>query len=190
MDVEKLNWFVGLIEGEGSFYINIAMRTGGFGVIPSFTLFLSEKDRETITSIRGMLGFGRIVFKSNEIWKRKGMFNVQNQYGYVITSIEDAQKFIEIFNENLFRTSKKKDYLLWKEAVKIIKDYRHLTYEGFIHICEIRDKMNLKQKRKNYKNKNWFLKQLKNKKNFFSEKNIQKRKRASMSVRRLNKIKA
>jgi len=188
LETGDLNWLVGLIEGEGSFIINASVRDGGVGFCPYLRIVLSEKDRETVFLIKKMLGFGRIEFKSNEIWKRKGMNNVQNQYSYTISGVIAAQKFIENFGENLFRTSKKEDFVLWKKAIEIIKNYRHLTYEGFVNICEIRDKMNLKQKRKNYRDKNWFLNYIRKNENFFSEKNIQKRKRTSISIRRLNNI--
>lgn len=188
MKEENLNWLIGLIEGEGTFFINITIRTGGFGVTPIFKLTLAERDRDVIFSIRDMIGFGRVQFKSNKTWKKQGMKNVQNQYIYIVSNIEDAQKLTEILDEELFRTSKKNDYLLWKEAVDIVKSYRHLTYEGFIRICEIRDKMNLEVKRKNYRSKEYFLKLLKEKPEFFSQKNIQKRRKTSASIRRLNRF--
>jgi hypothetical protein len=188
MKEEDLNWLIGLIEGEGTFFVNITIRTGGFGVIPVFKLTLAERDRDVIFSIRDMIGFGRIQFKPNKTWKKQGMANVQNQYVYIVSNIEDAQKLTEILDDKLFRTSKKRDYLLWKEAVNIVKNYRHLTYEGFVRICEIRDQMNLEIKRRNYKNKEYFLKLLKEKPEFFSKKNVQKRRKTSASMRRVNRF--
>ncbi|MDI6798833.1 MAG: LAGLIDADG family homing endonuclease [Candidatus Aenigmarchaeota archaeon] len=183
---EDLNWLIGMIEGGGTFLINICLRDGGFSIYPIFRFVLPEKNKDAIILIKNLLGFGKIEFKSNEILKKKGI--VQNRYSYTVMGLNEAQKFIETFDETLFRTSKKEDFILWKEAVGIIKNYQHLTYDGFVRICEIRDKMNTKQKRRNYKSKDWFLKQVKNNKNFFSEKNIQKRKKTSMSIRRLNKL--
>jgi hypothetical protein len=181
-------WMTGFIEGEGSFFVNACVRKPGIGFQPVFRIALSEKDRKIIEKIKDMLGFGKIQFKSNETWRKRGMFNPQSQYAYVITKVEDVQRFIEIFDEDLFLTSKKEDFILWKRAFNIIKNYEHLSYRGFVKICEIRDMMNKKIKSKNYKNKEWLLSYVKKNKIFFSEKNIQKRKNASMSMRLLSKI--
>jgi hypothetical protein len=189
MNRDDLLWMVGLIEGEGTFGINICIRPGGgFAISPTFKLALASKDKDVVLLVKKLLGFGRVSFKSKEVWLRRGMKNAQDQYLYIVNKIDDVQKFIEIFDENLFRTSKKLDYLLWKEAVEIIRSYKHLSYNGFIRLCEIRDQMNLKQKKKNYKNKNWFLNLIKQRPDLFSEKNVEKRKRQSQSIRRLVRL--
>lgn len=184
MDEKYLHWLVGLIEGEGTFGINIAIRPGGgFAIAPTFKLSLSEKDKSTVFYIKDLLGLGRIDFKSNKIWLDRGMKNIQNQYVFIIDNIPDVLEFLDVFDVSVFRTSKKKDYILWKDGIEIIRNFEHLTYGGFMKICEIRDKMNLMQKRKNYKNKEWFVNFLKNCPNFFSEKNLAKRKKQSLAIR-------
>jgi len=190
MNEKDLHWLVGFIEGEGTFTINAIMKDTSISFHPVFGISLAEKDKQTIFLIKKLLGFGRIEFKSKKIWRSKGIVNAQNQYKYILSGILPAQKFIEIFNEDLFKTSKKESYLLWKQAIEIIKNYQHLNYAGFIKLCEIRDEMNRRKKRKNYKNKKYMLDHIKDNKSLFSEANIQKRKNKSIwnRLRLMNEI--
>jgi hypothetical protein len=62
-----------------------------------------------------------------------------------------------------------------------------LTKDGFLRICEIRDKMNLKKKRKNYKDRNFFERLLEEENIKFE--NEERRKKISSSLRFTQELK-
>lgn len=175
LNVEDLHWLVGFIEAEGSFMINIVERGKGISCQPLFQLSITEDDKETVEKMRSSLGFGRIQKRPSKYWIAKGMGNARDQYAYIVNGLTNAIRFINIFNPNLFRTTKKRAYLLWIEAVQIIKSYEHLKYNGLLRLCEIRDTMNKEHKQRQYKNKEWFIRFLESKMALFTEEGIRKR---------------
>jgi hypothetical protein len=160
-------WFYCLIEMKGNFYINIGIRNNRVFVQPIFSLALKKEDINVLEELKKEIGAGKIIIG------KKALF--------VIRGIRSLNKFLGLIDENSFLTSKKEDFLLWKEAIQLIKEFKHLTREGFFRICEIRDKMNLRKKRKAYKNKKFFEK-LVEKLNIKFE-NEEKRKKISSSLR-------
>lgn len=52
-----IDWFVGFVEGEGSFSYS---KDGGGNLIPSFTL--SQNNKEIIQRVHNFLQFGKIYF--------------------------------------------------------------------------------------------------------------------------------
>ena len=160
-------WFYCLIETKGNFYINIGIRNDRIFVQPMFSIQMKEKDAEILKILRKEIGVGEVKVGKNAV--------------FLVRGIKNLMKFLEKIDENNFMTSKKRDFLLWKEAVNLFIEYKHLTEEGFMRICEIRDQMNLKKKRGNYKDKKFFEKMIK-KMNVKFE-NEEKRKKISSSLR-------
>jgi hypothetical protein len=161
-------WFRCLIEMKGNFYINAGFRNNRIFLQPIFSLTVKREDLDILEDLKKEVGVGEIKIG------RRGAF-------FVIRGLKNLNKFLDVVNEDSFITSKKNDFLLWKEAIQLIKDFKHLTKEGFLRICEIRDKMNLKKKRKSYKNKKFFERLLE-KFNVEFE-NEEKRKKISSSLR-------
>jgi len=128
---------------------------------------MKKEDAEILKEIKREISAGEIRIGRNTL--------------FVVRGIRNLEKFLEKINEEKFITSKKRDFLLWKEAVELVRDYKHLTKEGFLRICEIRDKINLKKKRKNYKDKSFFEKLLDKMDIRFEDE--EKRKRISSSLR-------
>ena len=85
-------------------------------------------------------------------------------------------------DENKFLTNKKQCFVLWKIALEKIKNFEHLKKEGFLSICEIRDKMNVGRKRKNYKSKKYFEKLIE--KIGVKFENFEKRRRIAENLRK------
>jgi hypothetical protein len=160
-------WFLCLIEIKGNFYINVGIRNKRIFVQPIFYLFMKKEDANVLNELKKEVGTGDIVIGKNA--------------SFIVRGLSNVIKFVERINEENFITSKKKDFRLWLEAISLIKDQKHLTKEGFLKICEIRDKMNLKKKKKNYKDKKFF-KKLIEKENIKFE-NEERRKKISQSLR-------
>jgi len=163
----RRDWFLCLIEVKGNFYINMGIRNKRVFIQPIFTLRLKREDWKILEELRREIGVGEIKIGENATFLVRGMRNLL--------------KFLENVKEEEFLTSKKNDFLLWKEAILLIKDYKHLSKEGFLRICEIRDKINLKRKRKNYKDKKFFENLIDKLKMEF--KDIEKRRKISSSLR-------
>ncbi|GAA5137731.1 hypothetical protein GCM10023339_78190 [Alloalcanivorax gelatiniphagus] len=62
---------------------------------------------------------------------------------YSIDSIEDLNKLILHFDKYPLLTQKAADFLLFKQAVKLVNDKAHLTVEGLNRIVNIKASMNL-----------------------------------------------
>jgi hypothetical protein len=160
-------WFLCLIEIKGNFYINVGIRNNRIFVQPIFSISMKKEDAEILKEMKKEIGIGEIVIGKN--------------VSFIVRGIRNLEKFLEKISEENFITSKKKDFLLWKEAVEIVRDYKHLGKDGFLRICEIRDMMNLKKKRKNYKDKKFFEKLLDKMSIKFEDE--EKRKKISSSLR-------
>jgi hypothetical protein len=160
-------WFYCLIEMKGNFYINVGLRNKRIFVQPIFTLALKKEDRRILEMLRDEVKVGEIRIRKNAM--------------FVVRGLRKVEKFLEKVDEKNFLTSKKKDFLLWKEAIQLVKDFKHLTREGFLRICEIRDRMNLKKKRRNYKDRKFFERLLE--KESIKFENEEKRKKISSSLR-------
>jgi hypothetical protein len=160
-------WFYCLIETKGNFYINVGIRNNRIFVQPIFSISMKKEDIEILKEMKKEIGVGEIVIGKNA--------------SFIVRGIRNLGKFLEKISEENFITSKKKDFLLWKEAVEIVRDYKHLSKEGFLRICEIRDMMNLKKKRKNYKDKKFFEKLIDKMSVRFEDE--EKRKKISSSLR-------
>ena len=137
-------WFLCLIETKGNFYINVGLRNKRFFVQPVFTLTMKKEDLNILEELKREIGIGEIKIGRNAVFSIRGMKNLL--------------EFLDKIEEEELITSKKRDFILWKEAVQLVKEYKHLSKEGFLRICEIRDRMNLKKKRKSYKSKRYFEK--------------------------------
>jgi len=160
-------WFYCLIETKGNFYINVGIRNNRIFVQPIFSIQMKKEDVGILRNLRKEIGVGEIKVGKNAVFLVRGTKNLT--------------KFLEKIEENNFMTSKKRDFLLWKEAVNLFLEYKHLTKEGFMRICEIRDQMNLRKKRKNYKDEEFFEKMIE-KMNMKFE-NEEKRRKISFGLR-------
>jgi len=166
-------WFYCLIEMKGNFYINIGIRNKRVFVQPIFSLILKKEDRKILETLRNEINVGEIRIGKNAVFVARGLKKIE--------------KFLEKVDEKNFFTSKKEDFLLWKEAIQLIKDFKHLTKDGFLRICEIRDKINLKKKRKNYKDRKFFERLLEEENIKFE--NEERRKKISSSLRFTQELK-
>nr|YP_009072397.1 LAGLIDADG endonuclease [Sclerotinia borealis]AHX83037.1 LAGLIDADG endonuclease [Sclerotinia borealis] len=126
----------GLIDGEGSFGITVdrsKTRQLGWRALLKFQLGLHTKDLNILYLLQQHLaGIGSI-----HLAKKRGIVD------YSIDSIEDLNKFILYLDKYPLLTQKAADFLLFKQAVKLVNNKAHLTVEGLNQIVNIKASMNL-----------------------------------------------
>ena len=186
-------WLIGIIEGEGCFSIQQFTQlnkknTTKIRFTPLFKISLCANDKELIYKIQKLIGFGNINFKPKKYWTKLGMPSAQDQYNFKLENVEDCKKFTNLFDEDLFKSSKKQNFILWKEGLELIYTYKHLEREGMIRLAEIRDLMNKKIKSKNYKNKEYILNLINQRNDLFTPKEMSRRLIMSKKKRNCEKI--
>jgi hypothetical protein len=95
-------WFIGFVEGDGSFIIN---KDGYL----EFKITQSSKDAQILFMIKKELGFG--VVRVQDF--------VRNTHCYRVRDKNNILKLISIFNGNIFLDSRKEQFKLWLNAFNL-----------------------------------------------------------------------
>lgn len=126
-------YVTGFSDGEACFHLAIGKNTKykiGYYVNPGFSIAIHKKDEELLRKIQAFFGgIGVLKVKKDIVQFR-------------VFSIKDLDIIIKHFYLYPLITKKLADYLLFKEAVELIKTQEHLTIEGFNKIISIRASMN------------------------------------------------
>lgn len=126
-------YVTGFSDGEACFHLAIGKNTKykiGYYVNPGFSIALHKKDEELLRKIQSFFGgIGVLKVKKDIVQFR-------------VFSIKDLDIIIKHFDLYPLITKKLADYLLFREAVELIKNKEHLTLEGFNKIISIRASMN------------------------------------------------
>lgn len=126
-------WVSGLIDGEGSFTLNIHLygkNKHGICIRPTFSMSLHHKDQNILQKVMRFIGVGEIIKLEN------------GHYSYQTTSVNDAMKIVGIFNKENYFYLKKKDYEIWRESVSLINNNQHRNYDGLMKILKNREELN------------------------------------------------
>jgi hypothetical protein len=129
-------WFTtGFTDAEGCFYISITKNTRfktGWKVLAFFEIHIHKKDVELLEFIQNQLkGVGRIVP------------NGKNAYSFRVNSINDLlDTIIPHFEKYPLISQKLADFVLWKQAIIMMKEGKHLRDEGIKEIVNIRASIN------------------------------------------------
>ena len=126
----------GLIDGEGSFSIIVdknKTRQPNWRVQLKFQIGLHTKDLNLLILLQQHLG----GIGSIHLAQKRNIVN------YSIDSIGDLNKLILHLEKYPLLTQKAVDFLLFKQAVKLVNNKAHLTVEGLNQIVNIKASMNL-----------------------------------------------
>lgn len=127
-------YVTGFSDGEACFHLAIGKNAKykiGYYVNPGFSIALHKKDENLLRKIQEFFGgIGVLRVKENIVQFR-------------VFSIKDLDIIIKHFDSYPLISKKLVDYLLFKEALELIKNKEHLTIEGFNKIISIRASMNL-----------------------------------------------
>lgn len=135
-DIEKISpeWISGFTDGDASFNISIYRdnkRKSGWSIIPSFAIELKARDLPLLKK-KFFEGEGNIHTYKNK-----------PHYIYSVNSVKVLDRvIIPHFNKYPLLSTKRISFLLFKDAIEIIKNKKHLTLEGVHQIMCIRASMN------------------------------------------------
>lgn len=123
----------GIIDAEGSFIIRISESKGsktGWAVSALFQFSMNIRDKALMEEIKGFFGEGIISVDGNVI-----QFRIK-KLGSIIKLV------LPHFDKYPLVTQKLADYLLFRQAVMLMKKKRHLTLEGLKEVLSIRASLN------------------------------------------------
>ena len=127
-------WFVtGFSDGESCFCLSIVKNKAmkhGYRVQVIFSIELHLKDKALLEQIYSYFGVGEVVQTGSELIR------------YHVRSIKELKVLINHFDSYPLITQKFADYQLWKQAINIIQEKRHLTLEGLKQLVAIRASIN------------------------------------------------
>ena len=131
------SWIVGFTDGEGCFHISINRipeMSLGWQVLPEFRIVQHEKDQELLFKIQKYFGFGSVKINRIDFHGTRKEFRVRG--------LENLNKIVDFFNKNQLQTSKRKDFEIFSEVIKLMNDNLHLTREGLNEIANLISRMN------------------------------------------------
>ena len=143
MQIINHDYITGLVDGEGSFtaYIrdpsekkNVKRRVKAE---PRFYLKLIEKDKNILYLLKKHFGCGNVYFQ------RDSRQNHQNCYRFEVANRNDLEKIIIPFFKKypLKLQSKKKDFQIFCEIVRRIRNGEHLKESGLKNLMKIKKRM-------------------------------------------------
>jgi LAGLIDADG DNA endonuclease family protein/ATP synthase A subunit len=126
-------YFTGFIDGEGCFNLTISKNSElavGWHVIPTFKISLHNKDRALLEYIQRWLGVGNI-YKHGK-----------NSLDFRVNGLKNLNIIIKHLDSYPLITQKFADFVLFKEAVKLIGLREHLTKEGLLKLVSLKASLN------------------------------------------------
>src|SRR3989344_9681007 len=134
----NLGWVVGFVDGEGCFSIHFVKqpdkieknrtRKGykiGYQIAHDFVVVQGAKSLQSLEKIKKFFGVGKIHIN------RRHDNHKEDLYRYSVGKREDLTKvIIPFFEKHQLRTSKKKDFDLFKECLSLMNQQKHLSQEG------------------------------------------------------------
>ena len=128
-------WLAGFASGEGCFLVTLIKTTSnqlGYWVQLSFQLTQHTRDIELINNLKEYLDCGQTTVYDNH-----------NFIKYVVSNISDImEKVLPFFDKYSIVGVKSQDYEDFKQVVLMVKDRKHLTFEGLNLIKNIKEGMN------------------------------------------------
>lgn len=123
----------GFTDAEGSFsvyLVNNDKNTTGWSLSNRFELHIHIKDYEILEEIREFFGgVGSIIYDKNSVH-------------YSVRSVSELEIIIKHFDNYPLLSNKYGDFVLFKNAINIIKKGMNLTSTDFARIVEIKASMN------------------------------------------------
>ena len=136
-------WIVGFTDGEGCFSVSIQKSPNtklGWQIFPEFVVTQGEKSLNSLKELKDFFGCGNI-FENKRHDNHK-----ENLYRYCVRSLDDLRdKIIPFFVDNPLRTAKNNDFELFRQAMDLIQEKKHLTMDGIKEIAGLSQRMNRKK---------------------------------------------
>ena len=128
-------WFVtGLVEAEGCFLLGFFKNDKykiWYQIQCIFKITLHKKDYDLLCQVQNFFGLGKIT--------KHGETTLQ----YTVKSLKDLDRIISHFDKYPLLSQKWADYKLFKDAISLLRNKKHLTGEGHRKVLSIKASMNL-----------------------------------------------
>lgn len=137
--LEKGYYFAGFTDGEGSFNVSLRKRIDhniGWQVILTFNV--SQKEEYILAQFKKIIGCGRLQRRKDGI----NYFVVSNP----LSIFERVIPFFEKFN--FLSLTKKRNFTIFKQIVRLVKEKQHLNQSGLKKITQLREELNKGKGRK------------------------------------------
>lgn len=144
------DYIVGFVDGEGCFSVTISQHRTlkrRLEVRPLFEIELREDDREILDRLQYTFQCGSVYHLT---YRR---YDWAPHVKYKVSKIHDLTNIIiPFFDRYHLQAKKRKQYLLFRKAVRVVYKKQHLTNDGFEKILSIREQMREFSK-KHYRNR-------------------------------------
>jgi len=124
------NYITGFADGESTFSFTISRNNTqkGWIIYPSFSIELHGKDINLLKKIQYYFKVGKIVTRTRD-----------NQVIYAVKSVKDLNEvIIPHFSKYPLLTQKRVDFELFKEAIELLVNKKHLTEKGLKELFSVR----------------------------------------------------
>lgn len=124
----------GFTDAEGSFQLIIRKNAElkvGWSIELKFAIGLHIKELALLEAIQKIFGVGKLYNQG------------ENAKQFRVSSIKDIELIINHFDKYPLISQKQADYLLFKQAIDLIKNKEHLTISGVQKIVALKASMNL-----------------------------------------------
>lgn len=136
----NLGWYIaGFVDGEGSFNISLRKKSDyKLGWQPVLSFNVSQREKTILNLMKDLFGCGIIKRRKDGL------------HSYDVTKPREIkEKIIPFFEKYGFLSKNKKiNFSLFKKAVNLMAEKKHLEPIGFRQILEIRKKLNKGKGRK------------------------------------------
>lgn len=151
----NIGWIVGFVDGEGCFSIHFVKQaekkekyrirrgyTLGYQICHEFAVVQGARSIQSLKRLQQYFGVGGIYINHRHDNHKEHL------YRYSVSRREDLlQTIIPFFQRYQLQTSKRKDFLLFIQCMRLIQSGKHLTLEGAIKIALICEQMNHRRSR-------------------------------------------
>lgn len=132
----NINWIAGFINADGGFFLSHRITKSELGqVIYSIHISQDGISKIVLDAIADFFKFGVVRKKST----------TSNVYQYSIESLENINKFIQLFNEAKIFGAKSLDYRDFCIGIDLISNKKHKTMDGMNQIRLLIDNLNAKR---------------------------------------------
>ena len=101
--------------------------------MPEFVVTQGAKSLSALEEMKNYFGCGRLFINRRHDNHREDL------YRYCVRAIRDLREIIiPFFEANPLRTAKKKDFELFKEAIRLMSENVHLTQEGVDRLLKLK----------------------------------------------------
>jgi hypothetical protein len=110
LDVEFLNWFAGMLDGEGFFFVQFYQhKNGALPLTLRVEITLRDDDLAVLEHIQQKTGFG-------QIYRRKARTATSCPQATWRVHKQECLPFLELLEKVPLRSKKRRDYEIWKKA--------------------------------------------------------------------------